>query len=127
MGDFRSKSCRMGGFYGGGKTAPTSIQDFRSYSANYTSNSNYNYNNSNKEIKMKKSKSTFGSSSSRSWSFSDPELQRKKRVASYKVYTVEGKLKGSFRKSLKWIKNTYSQVHSCETVFVLLGSEEVFA
>lgn len=56
--------------------------------------------------KLKKSKSTSGSS----WRFSDPEVQRKKRVASYKVYSVEEKVKGSFRKSFKWIKDRYNHV-----------------
>lgn len=38
----------------------------------------------------------------------DPELQRKKRVASYNVFTVERKLKSSVRSSFKWIKNKLS-------------------
>ncbi|XWS26666.1 hypothetical protein CRYUN_Cryun26dG0050100 [Craigia yunnanensis] len=42
------------------------------------------------------------------WSFNDPELQRKNRVASYKVYTVEGKVKGSFKKSFRWLKDRNS-------------------
>ena len=41
---------------------------------------------------------------------SDAELQRKKRVASYKVYGVQGKLKASFRNSFRWIKNTCSHL-----------------
>ncbi|KAB2596200.1 hypothetical protein D8674_031650 [Pyrus ussuriensis x Pyrus communis] len=40
-----------------------------------------------------------GKLATKSWSLSDPKMQRKKRVASYKVYIVEGKLKGSLRKS----------------------------
>ncbi|XWS24928.1 hypothetical protein CRYUN_Cryun27aG0026800 [Craigia yunnanensis] len=31
----------------------------------------------------------------------DPKLKRKKRIASYKVFTMEGKLKSSFRNSFK--------------------------
>ncbi|XP_057776194.1 uncharacterized protein LOC130995062 [Salvia miltiorrhiza] len=54
--------------------------------------------------KLKKGKS-MGASLSKSWSFNDPEIQRKKRVASYKAYTVEGKVKGSFRRSFRWIKD----------------------
>ncbi|KAH0969838.1 hypothetical protein GBA52_028434 [Prunus armeniaca] len=42
----------------------------------------------------------------------DPELQRKKRVASYKMYSVEGKMKGSFRKSFRWLKDKCTQVLS---------------
>ncbi|KAL3824469.1 hypothetical protein ACJIZ3_020498 [Penstemon smallii] len=66
-------------------------------------------------MKMKKENksrvSSSSSSSSKNWNFQmDPELQRKKRVASYKAYTVENKMKGSFRKSFRWIKNTCNQV-----------------
>lgn len=64
-----------------------------------------------RDLKLKKGKSiSAGSSFSKSWSFADPELQRKKRVASYKMYSVEGKIKGSFRKSFRWLKNKYSHV-----------------
>ncbi|KAJ4833596.1 hypothetical protein Tsubulata_009214 [Turnera subulata] len=50
------------------------------------------------DVKFKKGKSTNGVVS-KSWSFTDPELRRKRRVASYKVYSVEGKVKGSLKKS----------------------------
>ncbi|KAG5591226.1 hypothetical protein H5410_041740 [Solanum commersonii] len=63
----------------------------------------------NKDLKLKKGKSTSGSSS-KSWNFNDPEFQRKRRVASYKVYSVEGKVKGSLRRSLRWFKDKYTQV-----------------
>ncbi|KAJ4849489.1 hypothetical protein Tsubulata_041457, partial [Turnera subulata] len=43
------------------------------------------------DVKFKRGKSTNGVVS-KSWSFTDPELRRKRRVASYKVYSVEGKL-----------------------------------
>ncbi|KAK8584872.1 hypothetical protein V6N13_138817 [Hibiscus sabdariffa] len=95
MEGFRSKSYRDGG--------PRNMQDLRCYSANYGNNSVEP-----NQMKTKKSKS-FGVSS-RTWSFNDPELQRKKRVAAYKVYAVEGKMKGSLRGSFRWIKNTCSQV-----------------
>ncbi|KAL4291080.1 hypothetical protein GQ457_14G007070 [Hibiscus cannabinus] len=88
--------------YNGGR--PRNMQDLRSYSA-----SSAPQNQLGKEIKIKKNKSSFGSCS-KSWSFTDPELQRKKRVASYKVYAVQGKMKGSLRKSFRWIKDTYTQV-----------------
>ena len=112
MEDFRSKSYRDGGmqmesYYGGRGGGPTNMQDLRCYSASYANSVQPNQ--LEKEIKIKKSKSSFGSSSKR-WSFNDPELQRKKRVASYKVYAVEGKMKGSLRKSFRWIKDTYTQV-----------------
>ncbi|KAK8951952.1 hypothetical protein KSP39_PZI003746 [Platanthera zijinensis] len=38
----------------------------------------------------------------------DPELKRKRRVASYNVFTMEGKLKSSVRSSFKWIKSKFS-------------------
>lgn len=121
MEDFRSKSCGDGrmqivnyhgstaggpGFHGNG------IEDLRCYSASYASSvapPPQTQQPQNNDAKFKKGKSTNGSSS-RSWSFNDPELQRKKRVASYKVYTVEGKVKGSFKKSFRWIKERCSRV-----------------
>jgi hypothetical protein len=39
----------------------------------------------------------------------EAELQRKKRLAAYKVYDVEGKVKGSVRRSVKWIKGKCSR------------------
>lgn len=62
----------------------------------------------NKDLKLKKGKSK--SSISKSWSLADPEFQRKTRVANYKMYSVEGKVKGSFSKSFKWLKDRYWQV-----------------
>ncbi|KAK1417009.1 hypothetical protein QVD17_26131 [Tagetes erecta] len=89
------------------------VPDFRSYSVSYTSSYKTNMDivvaGTNNDWKLKKVKSTNGSGS-KSWRFSDPEFQRKKRVAGYKVYTVEGKLKGSFRKSFRWIKDKYFRV-----------------
>ncbi|KAK8505263.1 hypothetical protein V6N13_045707 [Hibiscus sabdariffa] len=91
--------------------------ELRSYSVSYAQSqmaaSNYNNNmgTSNRDLKLKKVKSTSGSSSSKSWSLaSDPEFQRKKRVASYKMYSVEGKVKGSLRRSFRWLKDKYTQV-----------------
>ncbi|THU74838.1 hypothetical protein C4D60_Mb04t37620 [Musa balbisiana] len=83
--------------------------DLRCYSASYASS--HSSNQAPKEIKLKKGKSAPGSSSSRSgWSLSDPELQRKKRVAGYKAYAVEGKMKGSLRRSFRWLKDRCTQV-----------------
>ncbi|KAJ3684722.1 hypothetical protein LUZ61_013886 [Rhynchospora tenuis] len=48
-------------------------------------------------------------SSKKGW-MNDPEFQRKKRVAQYKAFTVEGKVKGSFRKSFRWLKDRYHQL-----------------
>ncbi|XP_039115878.1 uncharacterized protein LOC120251423 [Dioscorea cayenensis subsp. rotundata] len=92
---------------------PSGMHDLRSYSASYA----YSQQASQppREIKLKKGKSVSASSSSSSapkssWSFKDPELQRKKRVAGYKIYTMEGRMKGSFRKSFRWLKDRYTQV-----------------
>ncbi|KAI3983030.1 hypothetical protein MKX01_035311 [Papaver californicum] len=87
--------------------------DFRSYSTSsaYVSSSAVTtpsyQNNNNKDVKFKKAKS---GGTSKIWCFNDPELQRKKRVASYKVYSVEGNIKGTFRKSVRWIKDRYTKV-----------------
>ncbi|XP_058073982.1 uncharacterized protein LOC131222800 [Magnolia sinica] len=111
MEDFRSKSCGDGRtqmeVYG---TVPPSsgLHDLRCYSASYTSAQQTQMP---KELKFKKGKASGGSSSSsKGWGLNDPELQRKKRVASYKVYTVEGKMKGSLRKSFRWLKDRYTQM-----------------
>ncbi|KAK6940052.1 Protein of unknown function DUF3511 [Dillenia turbinata] len=40
----------------------------------------------------------------------DPELKRKRRIASYNVLTMEGKLKSSVRSSFKWIKTKFSDI-----------------
>ncbi|KFK40307.1 hypothetical protein AALP_AA3G358000 [Arabis alpina] len=80
--------------FGGGTNG---MQDFRSYSTSYTDYPT--------RIPEDQDPKKGRSSSSSSWGFVDPDLQRKKRVVSYRAYTVEGKLKGSFRKSFKWIKD----------------------
>ncbi|CAM6103015.1 unnamed protein product [Calypogeia fissa] len=79
-----------GGMYGGGN-----------YGGNYGGGYQEGY-------QMKR----FKSAKSKVWDMGiqDPEVQRKKRVASYKVYTVEGKLKASVRRSLRWIKNKYIDI-----------------
>ncbi|CDO98797.1 unnamed protein product [Coffea canephora] len=38
----------------------------------------------------------------------DSEVKRKQRIASYKAYAVEGKIKASVRKTFRWMKNKYS-------------------
>ncbi|CAI0627948.1 unnamed protein product [Linum tenue] len=123
MEDYRSKSYADGRssqldlyHYGPPPTAAGSggggggMQDLRCYSASYAASSlEMNNNNNNKDLRLKKGKSANGSVS-KTWSFNDPELQRRKRVASYKVYTVEGKVKGSFKKSFRWLKDRYTRV-----------------
>jgi len=99
-------------YYGGGGGARP---DFRSYSysaggggmgtSSYSSSSysyQYEYGGpaAGEEVKRSKSK--------RRWlALADPDMDRKRRVAAYKAYGVEGKVKGSFRKSFKWIKDRY--------------------
>ncbi|KAJ8644977.1 hypothetical protein MRB53_006725 [Persea americana] len=111
MEDFRSKSCGDGRMqmeaYYGSMPPPPGLHDFRCYSVSYASTQDIEMP---KEMNLKKGKASGGSSSSKGWSFNDPELQRKKRVASYKVYAVEGKMKGSFRKSFRWIKDRYTHM-----------------
>ncbi|PIA43010.1 hypothetical protein AQUCO_02000454v1 [Aquilegia coerulea] len=127
MEDYRSKSCGDGKMQiesytaggGGDNHQRPNSYDFRSYSTSYASSASSMPNQLppemgggvvGKEVKFKKGKGVGSSSSSKGWSLNDPELQRKKRVASYKVYAVEGKMKGSFRKSFRWLKDRYTQV-----------------
>ncbi|KAI3803233.1 hypothetical protein L1987_31382 [Smallanthus sonchifolius] len=123
MADYRSKSYNYTdrdmqletyrGGYGFDSKIPNSEpqppRNFRSYSVSYATNMDIVVAGTNNDLKLKRGKSTNGSTS-KSWSFKDPEFQRKKRVAGYKVYSVEGKLKGSFRKSFRWIKDKYLHV-----------------
>lgn len=95
--------------YYGGRAAPRSMHDLRSYSVSSAPPPYDHQLGGGKEVKIKKGKASIGSTS-KSWSFNDPELQRKKRVASYKVYGAEGKMKGSLKKSFRWIKDTYTHV-----------------
>ncbi|XP_010519843.1 PREDICTED: uncharacterized protein LOC104799158 [Tarenaya hassleriana] len=82
-------------------------RDFRSYSASYGQTQMDNPNPNPNDFEMKKGKSFSGS---KSWRLSDPEFGRKKRVAGYKMYTAEGKVRGSLRNSFRWIKRRCSQV-----------------
>ncbi|KAL2551622.1 hypothetical protein Fot_05241 [Forsythia ovata] len=102
-GDYRSKPysdnrMQIEKYYGPPPT--TRHSDFRSYSASSVAAPPPRQLN---DFKIKKP-------GMKSWSFNDPEFQRKKRVASYKVYSVEGKVKGSFRKSFRWLKYKYTRV-----------------
>lgn len=40
----------------------------------------------------------------------DAEFKRKKRIKAYNGFTVESKLKSSFRNSFKWIKNKFTDI-----------------
>ncbi|XAR69236.1 hypothetical protein NMG60_11000747 [Bertholletia excelsa] len=114
MGDYRSSSyadgrMQMESYYG--YRPGSNPRDFRSYSTSYASSyaPTQTQRGGVKDWKLKKGKS-IGGSSSKSWGFNDPEFQRKKRVASYKVYSVEGKVKGRLRKSFRWLKDKYTRV-----------------
>ncbi|KAL6974560.1 hypothetical protein U1Q18_028745 [Sarracenia purpurea var. burkii] len=120
MEDFRSKSYGDGRMqmesygYDGKSPGRAGLQDLRCYSTSYASSSHVHppqtqMEMATKDVKFKKGKPSNGSTS-KSWSFNDPELQRKKRVASYKTYTVEGKVKGSLRKSFRWLKDRYNRM-----------------
>ncbi|CAH1425449.1 unnamed protein product [Lactuca virosa] len=94
MEKYRSQSCRDGGMMeikSNNEEFPSNMKNMRSYS---TSNQNIKKHVSN----LKK------------LSIDDPELQRKKRVAAYNVYSIESKVKGSFKKSFVWIRQTYTQL-----------------
>ncbi|CAO2834119.1 unnamed protein product [Amaranthus hypochondriacus] len=63
------------------------------------------------------------SSSSKAYNFNGPnnkgfsgngdqDSKRKKRVASYNMFSIEGKLKSSLKNSFKWIKNKF-----CDTTY----------
>ncbi|XP_076914931.1 uncharacterized protein LOC143574101 [Bidens hawaiensis] len=121
MGDYRSRSrhysysdagdMQIERYYSGTRSNSESNPpyNFRSYSVSYGQPPNTNMDlvvaGTGRDVDFKKQKST-----TKSWSFNDPEFQRKKRVASYKVYSVEGRVKGSFRKSFRWIKDKYTHV-----------------
>ncbi|CAN1218209.1 hypothetical protein LINPERPRIM_LOCUS1267 [Linum perenne] len=107
MENYRSKSCRDGRFpvEFGYETAPRNMKDLRSYSVSCGAGQH------NEEKGEKQGKGHVEVVGSRSWGLNfDPELRRKKRVVSYKAYSMEGKMKGSFRKSFRWVKDTCNQV-----------------
>ncbi|XP_022975771.1 uncharacterized protein LOC111476369 [Cucurbita maxima] len=102
MEDYRSRGNGFGGHINTESnyvTNPGSSYELRSYSASYAQT----------QMEMKKGEKGCGSFP-KSWSLSDPEFQRKKRVASYKMYSVEGKMKGSIRNSFRWLKRRCEQV-----------------
>ncbi|KAF8045568.1 hypothetical protein N665_2749s0003 [Sinapis alba] len=55
-------------------------------------------------------RSNASSSTRPSWGVNDAEMKRKKRIARYKAYTVEGKVKSTFKNGFRWIKNKCSQI-----------------
>ncbi|KVI01169.1 Protein of unknown function DUF3511 [Cynara cardunculus var. scolymus] len=103
MDDMRSKSYNGNGMQIEAYNNPN-LQDLRCYSTSHASSS------SQSQMENPRFKKAISRNGSSNWSFNDPELQRKKRVATYKAYTVEGKVKGSIKKSFRWIKDKYSQM-----------------
>ncbi|KAK9139238.1 hypothetical protein Scep_008919 [Stephania cephalantha] len=57
-----------------------------------------------------KRRSGLAGSNKSSWRLSDPEMKRRRRVIKYKLYAVEGKVKDSFRRGFRWIKNKCSEI-----------------
>ncbi|KAG6721766.1 hypothetical protein I3842_03G128000 [Carya illinoinensis] len=47
----------------------------------------------------------------------NPLLKKRKRLASYNMYAMEGKLKSSFRNSFKWIKSKFTRSFDDEQVY----------
>ncbi|KAJ1698552.1 hypothetical protein LUZ63_007064 [Rhynchospora breviuscula] len=43
-------------------------------------------------------------------SSTDPEMKRKRRIASYNMFTMEANVKSSVRNSMKWIKSKISDI-----------------
>lgn len=83
-------------------------QDLSCYSASHASTVREGQTQvQNNDAKFRKVKS---GCCSKSWSLNNPELLRKKRVATYKVYAVEGRVKGSLKKSLRWLKDRYTRI-----------------
>ncbi|WCJ43021.1 hypothetical protein M5689_023788 [Euphorbia peplus] len=56
-----------------------------------------------------KNVSSFSHRSETVW-WKSPETKRKKRIAKYKFYSVEGKVKSSLKKGARWIKKTCSKI-----------------
>ncbi|CAL1376569.1 unnamed protein product [Linum trigynum] len=113
MENFRSMSCRDGRISTDftyenqpPPPGPRNMQGLRSYSVSHGARQQPN-----EEVKAKKQEhvEVVGSRSWGKMNF-DPELQRKKRVVSYKAYAMEGKMKGSLKKSFRWIKDACNQV-----------------
>ncbi|TVU34148.1 hypothetical protein EJB05_15977, partial [Eragrostis curvula] len=114
-------------YYGGGAGAGAARPDFRSYSYSAGSGVGGGMSSSSYSYQYEYSggsaagaappaeggggEVTRSKSSKRRWlELGDPDMERKRRVASYKAYAVEGRVKGSFRKSFKWIKDRYNHL-----------------
>ncbi|XP_010546758.1 PREDICTED: uncharacterized protein LOC104818741 [Tarenaya hassleriana] len=56
-----------------------------------------------------KQKRSSHSTSIKGW-WNDPEAKRKRRVAKYKFYSAEGKVKTTLKRGYRWIKNQCSKI-----------------
>lgn len=99
---------QMEPYYGGGARP-----DFRSYSYSgggggaMPPSYSYQYEYGAAPAGLDEAKRSSSSTKRRWLALGDPDMERKRRVAAYKAYGVEGRVKGSFRKSFKWIKDRY--------------------
>ncbi|KAG7630177.1 hypothetical protein ISN44_As03g005430 [Arabidopsis suecica] len=62
-----------------------------------------------KDMLVRARRSSSHSTLFKGW-WNDPEIKRKRRVAKYKLYSAEGKMKITLRKSYKWIKIQCSKI-----------------
>ncbi|KGN61447.1 hypothetical protein Csa_006051 [Cucumis sativus] len=60
---------------------------------------------------MKTASESSKTSGGKSWG-KKLEVKRRRRVAKYKLYTVEGKVKDSIRKGINWFKCKYTRIMS---------------
>ena len=59
-----------------------------------------------KQVGKKRNKSSM---SIKSW-WNEPKWERKRRLAKYKMYAFEGKLKDALKKGHRWIKKKYRKI-----------------
>lgn len=112
----------MGDYYynrSGGRQEATANKDFRTYPDDKGGIGGggmeiVNYNpyrpRSPDRVPVSARKSTSSQSGGSIWGFNDPETKRRRRVASYKAYSVEGRVKASIRTGFRWIKTRCSQL-----------------
>ncbi|PHU16910.1 hypothetical protein BC332_12605 [Capsicum chinense] len=62
----------------------------------------------NQDSRFNLEETTYKSYSFNGKSGENREVKRKKRVASYNMYSMEGKLKTSLRNSFKWLKRKFT-------------------
>ncbi|KAK6242972.1 hypothetical protein QUC31_009381 [Theobroma cacao] len=57
----------------------------------------------------KKKRKEESRTTSKSW-WNEPKMKRKRRLAKYKMFALEGKLKESLKKGSRWIKKKYCKI-----------------